>query len=193
MQLNLGAIGKGHALDELTRSLLERGLRHFLIHGGGSSIIAQGHQHAEGQPGWAVGISHPTKSSIRLGGIRLKNQALSTSGSGKQFFHHRGKRMGHVIDPRTGHPAGELLALTAVGNNATDAEAASTAFFVEGEKEIRAAVERGLGDQRDPASGALISGMIGVHAAGRQDAVRVQAFGEIDWIDRPEGISEEAG
>lgn len=182
MEINLGAIGKGFALDELTSELLERGLKNFLIHGGGSSVIASGDQVAGGDPGWAVGISHPTKPKTRLAGIRLRDEALSTSGSGKQFFHHRGRRYGHVIDPRTGYPAGELLSLTAVASNATDAEACSTAFFVCGLEAIRKAAKTDTSLPR----------MIGIQSEERQDSVKVIALSEFDWIDPPEGLEGSA-
>ena len=180
MEINLGAIGKGHALDELTRGLVDRGLRNFLIHGGGSSVIARGDQIAGSGEGWSVGLSHPTKPKKRLAGIRLRNEALSTSGSGKQFFHFRGRRYGHVIDPRTGHPAGELLSLTTVASNATDAEACSTAFFVCGIDAIRSAVDD---DESLPR-------MIGVRSAKRQDGVHVLPFAEFDWVDPPAETNE---
>ncbi|WP_372899204.1 FAD:protein FMN transferase [Stieleria sp.] len=175
MEINLGAIGKGFALDELAETLTARGLQNFLIHGGGSSVIARGDQLADTRQGWAVGISHPTKPKQRLAGIRLRDEALSTSGSGKQFFHHRGRRYGHVIDPRSGYPAGELLSLTAIADNATDAEACSTAFFVCGIDAIRAAAES------DPD----LPRMIGVRSKNRQDSVRVLPFAEFEWVDPP--------
>ena len=175
MEINLGAIGKGFALDELAQTLLARGVEDFLIHGGGSSILAHGNQQADGETGWAVGIAHPTKPKQRLAGIRLNNQALSTSGSGKQFFHHRGRRYGHVIDPRTGYPAGDLLSLTAVAANATDAEACSTGYFVCGTQAIDAA-----SSEND-----LLPAMIGVRAEDRQDSVSVVPFAEFDWVDPP--------
>lgn len=183
MELNLGAIGKGYALDALVGGMMARGLENFLIHGGGSSVIAHGDQEPGSGRGWAVGISHPTKPKQRLAGIRLKNSALSTSGSGNQFFHFRGQRFGHVIDPRTGYPAGELMALTAVGGNATDAEACSTAFFVCGIEGIRSAVDN------DPA----LPKMMGVRAAGRQDEVEVIPMAEFDWVDPPRRIANQAG
>ncbi|MCS7471235.1 FAD:protein FMN transferase [Stieleria sp. ICT_E10.1] len=175
MEVNLGAIGKGFALDELTKTLNARGLQNFLIHGGGSSVIARGDQVAGSGQGWAVGISHPTKPKLRLAGIRLRDEALSTSGSGKQFFHHRGRRYGHVIDPRSGYPAGDLLALTAIADNATDAEACSTAYFVCGIDAITAAAES------DPD----LPRMIGVRSENRQDSVRVLPFAEFEWVDPP--------
>ncbi len=192
MEINLGAIGKGYALDQLADSLQQRGLRNFLIHGGGSSVLARGNQGARPQDsdsddestpgGWAVGIAHPTQSNHRLAGIRLHNEALSTSGTGKQFFHHRGRRYGHVIDPRTGHPAGDLLSLTTVAPNATDAEASSTAYFVMGFEKIRAyvadaqnTVEQGFPEPR----------FIATRELDRKGTVEVIPLSQFDWVDRP--------
>ena len=64
--------------------------------------------------------------------LRLRNQALATSGSGNQFFHFDGKRYGHVIDPRTGFPADQLLSATVLASSAALADALATAFFVMG-------------------------------------------------------------
>ncbi|MCC9602709.1 FAD:protein FMN transferase [Stieleria sp. JC731] len=177
MEINLGAIGKGYALDRLAATLTEAGLKNFLIHGGGSSVLARGDQDnlAETRNGWAVGIAHPTKPNQRLAGIRLIDAALSTSGSGKQFFHHRGRRYGHVIDPRTGYPAGELLSLTVVAESATDAEACSTAYFLSPLANLKA----------DSDAGELPAKMLATIAEKRQDAVKVIALSEFDWIDPP--------
>ncbi|OUT59892.1 MAG: hypothetical protein CBB71_09105 [Rhodopirellula sp. TMED11] len=182
MELNLGAIGKGYALDVLSKQLLAQGVNNFLIHGGNSSVIAQGNQSSDSDPGWAVGVAHPTKPNVRLAGFRLHNQALSTSGTGKQFFHHRGKRYGHVIDPRTGQPGGELLSLTAVMDNATDAEAASTAYFLSSLQSLSACYE----DQGEIASFPhQTPSLLAVRKSDRQDQVITQSLGTFNWVDPP--------
>lgn len=140
MQVNLGAIGKGYALDVMAQRLQAAGIRNFLIHGGHSTILARGHREAESageeaaadHAGWKVGLQHPRQPTQRLGGLRLRDEALSTSGPGKQFFHHRGRRYGHVLDPRTGWPAGDLESLSVVRPSAAEADALSTALFVMG-------------------------------------------------------------
>lgn len=171
MSINLGGIGKGDALDRVAARLKASGIGDFLLHGGSSSVIASGNQTLGSELGWAVGISHPTKPKRRIAGIWLRDSALATSGSGKQFFHHRGRRYGHVIDPRTGYPAGDLLALTVVMPSAADADACSTGFFVNGREAIPETAEWPL-----PA-------MITVAAGQRQDEVEVDSIGEIAWVD----------
>lgn len=172
MSINLGAIGKGDALDQIAGELRQQGVSDFLIHGGKSSVIAAGDQDLGSEKGWAVGIAHPTKPTRRLGGIWLRDQALATSGSGKQFFHHRGKRYGHVIDPRTGYPAGDLLSLTVTMKSAADADACATGLFVLGTEGMEAISGQ---DWFPP--------LVTVKQADRQDEVKVEEYGEIVWVD----------
>lgn len=131
VRINLGAIGKGYALDRIAAQLQAAGVEDYLLHGGNSSILARGHADREAQLGWLVGLMHPTRANHRLCGIRLLDQSLATSGNGKQFFHFRGKRYGHVLDPRTGYPAGECQSLTVLSRDATSADALATGLFVE--------------------------------------------------------------
>jgi thiamine biosynthesis lipoprotein len=103
--------------------------------------------------------------------------ALGTSGSGKQFFHHRGRRYGHVIDPRTGYPAGDLLSLTVLAPSAADADACATGLFVAGSE----AMVR-LGDEP------WMPAAIAVRGGSRQDEVDVEAMGDVPWIAPPESL-----
>ena len=143
MELNLGAIGKGYALDRAAESMLNAGVSDFAIHGGNSSVIARGNRIADSQsairnpqsaipPGWSVALRHPLKPEVRLAEFRLVDQALGTSGSGTQFFHHQGKRYGHILDPRTGWPAAQVLSATVIAPTAEQADALSTALYVMG-------------------------------------------------------------
>ena len=130
MELNLGAIGKGYTLDRCAQLLAEQGVADVLIHGGNSSVLARGSR--AGSEGWTIALRHPLKPDERLAEFQLRNQALGTSGSGTQFFHHGGKRYGHILDPRTGWPAEGVLAATAIAPTAALADALSTALYVLG-------------------------------------------------------------
>lgn len=130
VELNLGGIGKGYALDRAARLLEEGGLGEFLLHGGYSSILARGNHHGCG--GWPVGIMNPLFPRERFATILLKDAALSTSGSSIQYFRYGGRRFGHILDPRTGWPAPEALSVTVIAPTAALADALSTAFFVMG-------------------------------------------------------------
>jgi FAD:protein FMN transferase len=129
LELNLGAIGKGYALDRAADSLVAGGIDDFLIHGGNSSVLAKGNRIA---CGWSVALRHPLKPNVRLAEFELCDQALGTSGSGTQFFHYQGKKYGHIIDPRSGWPADKVLSATVIAPTAEQADALSTAFYVLG-------------------------------------------------------------
>lgn len=190
MRLNLGGIGKGEAIDRLAARLQASGIDDFLIHAGQSSVLARGDQferedsdnvesnesESDWPRGWMVGLAHPTKPNRRLAGLWLHNAALATSGSGKQFFHHRGKRYGHVIDPRTGQPAGDLLSLSLMADHAVDADALATGLFVMGrEKAVQFA------GQSTPALPLIL-----VADAARQNEVTITTTGRWNWAEPPQ-------
>ena len=150
LKINLGGIGKGYAIDRMAQLFNEREIDDFIVHGGQSSVLARGNQDdfsshettkpagnptdsTEDQPkdvGWAVGLSHPTVPDFRLAEFKLRNQALGTSGTGRQGFFHQGKRYGHIIDPRTGWPTNHVLSSTVISPSAALSDALATAFFV---------------------------------------------------------------
>jgi len=134
LELNLGAIGKGYSLDRIADALAASGLHDFLLHGGNSSVLARGRSDS----GWSVALRHPLKPDVRLAEFSLVDQALGTSGSGTQFFHHQGQRYGHILDPRSGWPADEVLSATVIARTAEQADALSTAFYVLGLEPARA-------------------------------------------------------
>jgi FAD:protein FMN transferase len=129
-EIHLNSIGKGYALDRAAELLCEAKVNNFMLHGGRSSVIARGSR--SGEIGWQAGLRHPLFPRLRLALFRLENQSLSTSGSATQYFRHRGKRYGHIIDPRTGWPAEGLYSVTVIAPTAAEADALSTAFYVLG-------------------------------------------------------------
>jgi thiamine biosynthesis lipoprotein len=123
VELNLGSIGKGWALDRIASGLSSQGLHHALVSAGGSSFL-----------GWGGRDWHVT---LRPGGepladLHLRRAALGTSGAREQHVEDEGRRLGHVIDPRTGRPADGVLSASAVAGNAATADALATAFLVGG-------------------------------------------------------------
>jgi thiamine biosynthesis lipoprotein len=88
-----------------------------------------------GQPGsrgWSVGLRDPRYKDRRLALLRMRDCALSTSGSEEQFFEYEGKRYSHIIDPRSGQPAEGVTSVTVVADSATVSDALATAFYVGG-------------------------------------------------------------
>jgi thiamine biosynthesis lipoprotein len=128
MELNLGSIGKGYALDRMAALLRARGVGHALLSAGGSSAIAVG---GRGR-GWTIDVRSRQVRKDRLAHVTLRDGALATSGAGEQFFEKDGRRYGHVIDPRTGWPASGVLSATVISAEAALSDALSTAFLVGG-------------------------------------------------------------
>jgi FAD:protein FMN transferase len=134
VEINANSIGKGYALDRGAEVLAERGPPDFLWHGGQSSVLARGtgRPGVAGAVGWSIGVGHPLRPERRLAEILLFDEAAGTSGAGRQFFRHEGKRYGHILDPRTGRPADGVFSVTVIAPTAAAADALSTAFYVMG-------------------------------------------------------------
>lgn len=147
MGFNLGAIGKGYAIDRAVGVMVrEFGVRNVLVQGGQSSLRAEGAPPAEPR-GWKVEIGDPAGGPRPIARVHLLNRALGTSGAANQFFESGGKRWGHILDPRSGWPAERLQSASVVARTAAEADALSTAFFVMGAEGARQFCRRhpGLG------------------------------------------------
>ncbi len=140
IEINLGAIGKGWAIDKAVDHIDMEGIENFLIHGGHSSVRSRGTRGLAGQQtepdGWPIGLRHPLFRDKRIGTIMLQNKALGTSGSGTQFFIEKGQKIGHILDPRTGQPASGVLSATVLADTAAEADALATAAYILGPQEI---------------------------------------------------------
>ena len=133
VSFNLGAIGKGFALDLCRETMARNQIEDYLIHGGNSSVLAGGNRlRQDEQNGWWVSIAHPVYPDQEIAQFRLRDQCLGTSGTRRQGFVHRGQWYGHIIDPRTGYPARQVYSATAIADSAARADALSTAFYVMG-------------------------------------------------------------
>ena len=161
VRLNLGSIGKGYAVDRAVELLLAEGVTDFLVHGGYSSVAARGSVGPSCREGptppqsekatslndaaltgpfrqkgpteaWSIGVKDPLREDVRLGQIELRDRAAGTSGAQHQSFRHRGRRYGHILDPRNGQPAEGVLSVSVVAPTAAEADALSTAFYVLG-------------------------------------------------------------
>ena len=130
LEINLGGIGKGYALDRTAQMLREEwGIGSALLHGGTSSVRAIGCP--PGQPkGWAVSLRHPWEEERTFGIVYLRDQALGTSAATHQHFKYNGRTLGHLLNPRNGWPAEGHRQVSVVAPTAAEADALSTAFFV---------------------------------------------------------------
>ncbi len=142
MQIDLGGIAKGYAVDLCWDELSGQGASNVLINLGGN-IRCCGP--ADEALPWRVGVRNPFDAdpTSTIGVLSLTNgMATATSGDYERYVVIDGRRYGHVIDPRTGWPAGHVAGVTIVCTNATQADAISTAFFVLGMEQSKAILSR---------------------------------------------------
>ncbi len=132
VMLDLGSIGKGYAVDQAIRILRDNGIESALLHGGTSSIYALGTP--PDAEAWAIAIQRPFEPEFDhyLAQIALRDNGLSVSAPHGKWFTAGGRRYGHVIDPRTGWPAGRSLLAAIVLPSATDGDALSTGLLTLG-------------------------------------------------------------
>jgi thiamine biosynthesis lipoprotein len=128
VRVDLGGIGKGHAVDRAIAVLQARGVQHALVSAGGDSRIIGDRF---GNP-WVVGIRHPDRKDEVIARIPLEDAALSTSGDYERYFDERGVRYHHIIDPKTGRSASKVRSATIIGPTATRTDGLSKTAFVLG-------------------------------------------------------------
>ena len=158
--VDLSAIAKGYAVDEIALLLEKAGLADYLVEIGGE-VITRG----EKSPGetWQVGIESPEAAEgmlfheIQLGSSRT---AIATSGNYRNYFIHDGQRYSHIINPRTGWPVAHGLAsVTVISESAMLADAWATALFVLGPEEGMK-----LANELQLAAYFILTGSTGFHA-----------------------------
>lgn len=130
VELDLGAIGKGYAVDCVVALLREMGVKSALVDAGSSTIYAIGAP--PGKPGWNVRVPQPGNRLQAISTVVLRDTSLSTSGSYEKFFRLNGRTYCHIMNPRTGQPVQAMLQTTVIAPQATDSDALSTAMFVMG-------------------------------------------------------------
>ena len=147
VMLDLGAIGKGYAIEQAVELLRGAGVTSALVHGGTSTIYALGHPPE--LDAWQIAICDPEAGTTKLAGacepekkphatanstavVSLKDEALSVSAVWGKFFQSHGQTYGHIIDPRNGHPASAAVLAAVVLASATETDALSTALLTVG-------------------------------------------------------------
>ena len=136
LEINFGSLGKGYALDQAADRMQTCGIRNALLHGGHSSVYSMG-SGPERSQGWLVGIRHPWKPEKRLATVRLKDRALGTSAATFQHLEHEGRKLGHILDPRSCWPAEGMASASVLAPTAAFADALATAFFILGVDKAR--------------------------------------------------------
>ncbi len=129
MQLDLGGIAKGYAVDEAMAVLRRHGLTRMMIQAGGN--IGLGDPPPE-KSGWRIGIAPPDPHSPPRAYLSLARVSLSTSGDMWQYAVIAGKRYSHIIDPRTGMALTNHSMVTVAGPDGLSTDGLSCAVAVLG-------------------------------------------------------------
>lgn len=133
VELNLGSIGKGYAIDRVVHRIRSAILPiPAMVHGGRSSLYALGHQPGTLFEPWTISLFNPASPDDSIVALKLVDQAVGTSGATFQSFHADGRTYGHIIDPRTGIPPEGPLSVTVIAPTAAEADAISTALYLTG-------------------------------------------------------------
>ncbi|MGR3311386.1 MAG: FAD:protein FMN transferase [Candidatus Brocadiales bacterium] len=135
MELDVGGIAKGYAIDEAAKVLKEHGIESALLDAGGD-LYAMGTKPG-GEP-WRVGIQDPyhlDSTETFLGKLKIKDCAVATSGDYQRFTVIDGKKYSHIVNPLTGRPVESVPSVTVIANDAITADALATALSVMGAKE----------------------------------------------------------
>ncbi|MEW6001749.1 MAG: FAD:protein FMN transferase [Nitrospirota bacterium] len=137
MLIDPGGISKGYAADRAVEALKKNGIDSGLVAVAGD-IRAFGLK-PDGRP-WKIGIRDPrgrSKEDDIMATLEIKDMAVSTSGDYERYFLLDGKRYHHLLDPKTGYPAGECQSVSVIAGDAAFTDAFSTGVFILG-------IERGM-------------------------------------------------
>ena len=138
--MDAGSFGKGEALDRLLKENTEGDV--WMVDLGGQILV---HGSLPGKSGWPVAIAHPWQREDALFSIILKAGSLATSGGSERDQIVGKRRLGHIVDPRTGKPAPFNGSVSVWHERALTADILSTAMYVMGpEKGLHWADERNI-------------------------------------------------
>jgi len=133
LELDFGGIGKEYAVDR-TLALLQAACPAPMLVNFGGDLACSGPR-ADGSA-WQVGIEPPTGAAgepVAAAVLQLRQGALATSGDARRFVMHGGRRLGHVLDPRSGWPvAGAPRSVTVAASRCVEAGMLSTMALLRG-------------------------------------------------------------
>jgi len=129
VNLDLGGIAKGYAIDEAIRIIKEAGVQDALVNAGGDlrvicSDLTRGKRR--------IWVRHPRNEGKFVGQFPLDEGSVATSGDYERYFFQDSVRYHHILDPKTGYPSKKCVSVTVQTKNAITADALATAIFVMG-------------------------------------------------------------
>jgi thiamine biosynthesis lipoprotein len=139
VQIHLGGIGKGYAIDRAAAILRADAVTDFLIQAGGD-LYASG---TKGDRPWRAGVRDPRGAPDQVfAALNIQDETFSTSGDYERYFIRDGRRYHHILDPDEGQPARGCRSVTIVARQAVMADALSTGVFVLGPQAGMALIEK---------------------------------------------------
>jgi thiamine biosynthesis lipoprotein len=139
MQITLGGIAKGYAVDKCAALLVERGFKDFMVQAGGDMYVSG----TKGDRPWMVAIRDPRgPKDSQFAYAPIADHSFSTSGDYERGFVKDGKRYHHILDPRTGQPATASRSVTIRAKDAFTADAWSKVMFIYGWREGMKIIQR---------------------------------------------------
>ena len=130
LELDLGGIAKGYAVDRAVAVLVRAGVPAALISAGGSTLFGLGTP--PGREGWEVEVEDPLHADRVAFRAVLKDQALSVSGGANKSFERDGVTYSHLMDPRRGRPVQGVLGAAVLAPSGAAGDALDNAFPVLG-------------------------------------------------------------
>lgn len=132
MRIDLGAIAKGHAVDQAIDALKRNGVKHAIVDLGGNLGVWWEGTHSLDSTVAEILVRHPRIEGKYFGALRVGSSGISTSGDYQLYFVKNGTRYHHILDPKTGYPASDVVSVTIIADDAMHADALSTLVFVLG-------------------------------------------------------------
>lgn len=131
MEIDLGGVGKEYAVDHTATLLAAQTRDAFLVNFGGD-LFASGARRG-GRP-WGVGLDDPERTGAAvLYQVDLVRGGLATSGNARRFVRWNGKRLGHILDPKTGWPVADApRSVTVLDRTCLEAGSLSTLAYLQG-------------------------------------------------------------
>jgi FAD:protein FMN transferase len=130
VELDLGGIAKGYAVDRAIAVLRQNGITAALVSAGGSTVYGLGHP--PDRMSWDVKIQDPLDPTRVAFSVGLKDRALSMAGRSAKSFEVNGVLYSHIMDPRTGRPVQGILSVAVTSATGTEGDALDDALFVMG-------------------------------------------------------------
>ncbi|MBP2030877.1 thiamine biosynthesis lipoprotein [Methanohalophilus levihalophilus] len=131
MQITLGGIAKGYAVDEAARVLMDEGFKSGFVNAGGDGFFFGTKPDGET---WIIGLQDPEKKAEPVTLMSVSGKAVTTSGNYERYFNDSA-RVSHIADPRTGYTVSNLISSTIIADSAIEADALATSVFVLGEED----------------------------------------------------------